>query len=325
MSKVFFNDLSDRYGSMTIKELRQGLRRKTFVWPFLVIHLMAIVAVLFEFYLDESVPWSDEDALGVLNPLPFLSFSRPFWLMAGLVCFILIPFGGLNLMSQEMEDGNHELLQLTTLTRWQIIRGKFLTLWGLCLLIVVSLLPYLIVRYFIGGINVGMNFTALLSLVAFSAIFCSLVIGVSSFKTVGGRIGMMVLIGMSVLISGGIVLGGAGAVSRGFGVVYHMNALIVAPAVVVMGLSLARSRIRLVVSQYEAKPSGLVIGAFVFAPFIAGMSTAMTLAHAGSVGMALVGLVCLLSDISPKAPAWLPANSDNIPSKPGSWDSFEKR
>ena len=38
-------DLPERLGPMTVKELRQGLRRGMFVYPFLGIHLLAVVAM----------------------------------------------------------------------------------------------------------------------------------------------------------------------------------------------------------------------------------------------------------------------------------------
>ena len=47
------NDLPERFGAMTVKELRQGLRRGMFVVPFIVIQLLAVVATLMEFYMGD--------------------------------------------------------------------------------------------------------------------------------------------------------------------------------------------------------------------------------------------------------------------------------
>lgn len=57
-----------------------------------------------------------------------------------------MPLAGLFLMPQEIEEGNHEMLLLTSLNRWQIVFGKFLTLWLLSQLTLTSLLPYIIIR-----------------------------------------------------------------------------------------------------------------------------------------------------------------------------------
>ena len=55
-----------------------------------------------------------------------------------------MPLAGLFLMPQGIEEGNHEMLLLTSLNRWQIVFGKFLTLWLLSQLTLTSLLPYII-------------------------------------------------------------------------------------------------------------------------------------------------------------------------------------
>ena len=46
-------DLPERLGPMTVKELRQGLRRGIFIYPFIGIHLLAIVAMVAEFQMKE--------------------------------------------------------------------------------------------------------------------------------------------------------------------------------------------------------------------------------------------------------------------------------
>ena len=38
---------------MTVKELRQGLRRGMFIYPFIGIHLLAVVAMAVEFKMQE--------------------------------------------------------------------------------------------------------------------------------------------------------------------------------------------------------------------------------------------------------------------------------
>ena len=152
-------DLPERLGPMTVKELRQGLRRGMFVYPFLGIHLLAVVAMAVEFQMAEVEEYTEY--AGDSEPVPVHPgdpwFSGPFWAVAGAVCLILMPLGGLALMGQELEEGNHELLLMTPLSRWKVVRGKFLALWVLCLLTFVSLLPYMIVRYLNGGMDTWRN------------------------------------------------------------------------------------------------------------------------------------------------------------------------
>lgn len=310
-------DLPERLGPMTVKELRQGLRRGMFIYPFLGIHLLAVVAMAAEFQLadTEELERSTEYA-GVLNLLLFLPgelFSGFFWAVTGAVCLLFMPLGGLALMGQELEEGNHELLLMTPLTRWKVVRGKFLALWGLCLVTFSSLLPYMIVRYLIGGIDVSRNIAMALTVVLFSGMLAAGAIGASSFTGIAGRIGTLILFTGSMLASIATVCGFSASVTESAGLIWHFNALSAVFCYTVFGLALARSRIRLVVHHYEVKPSWMIIGLLFFTPFVVMMATFMTLFHAGGVGLIGMGLVGWFADVSPKAPKWVQAPVANIP------------
>ncbi len=301
---------------MTVKELRQGLRRGMFVYPFIGIHLLAVVAMLAEFRDPDEVEQYTEYA-GVLNLLLFLPghmFSGAFWAVTGAVCLLFMPLGGLALMGQELDEGNHELLLMTPLSRWKVVRGKFFALWGLCLLTFSSLLPYLIVRYLIGGIDVWRNIVMAATVVLFSGMMAAGAIGASSYTGIAGRIGALLLfIGWSMIPSLAVVVGFSGVVTGGAGLVWHFNALAAFFCFTILGLALARSRIRLVVHHYEVKPSWMIIGLLFFTPFVVGMATLTTVGFAGGVGLIGMGLVGWFADVSPKAPKWVQAPVANIP------------
>ena len=303
---------------MTVKELRQGLRRGMFIYPFLGIHVLAVVAMAAEFKMKEVEKFTDY--AGVLNLMLFLPgdmFSGAFWAVTGAVCLFLMPLGGLALMGQELEEGNHELLLMTPLSRWKVVRGKFLALWGLCLLTFSSLLPYLIVRYLIGGIDVWRNIVMALTVVTFSGMMAAGAIGASSFTSIAARIGTLILFLGSMLISLACVCFAAGGATKGAGIIFHLNAFSAAFCYIVFGLALARSRIRLVVHHYEVKPSWMIMGLLLFTPFVVLMATFMTFFHAGGVGLIGMGLVGWFADVSPKAPKWVQAPIANIPGQPG--------
>lgn len=304
------DDLPDRFGAMLVKELRQNLRRASFVFPFLAIQALAVIALLVEFQQGSGARF--EKYSGMLN-LTMLGEAGPFWWIVTLVCAGVMPLGGLVLMGQELDDGNHELLLLTRLNRWKVVRGKFLTLWGLCVLTCVSLMPYGIVRYNLGAIELRDELALALSVVALSAMLCAGAIGASSFRRLLGRTAVFLLFVGSMLLGAGIPLAAAAGVSRGCGVFYHLNALAAAACYTLLGLSLARSRLRLVVHSYEVKPSFMVVGLLVFAPFVIAMTTAMTGGFAGFVGLIGMALVGLFADATPKAPAWVKAPTPNVP------------
>ncbi|BDS05508.1 hypothetical protein NT6N_05480 [Oceaniferula spumae] len=304
------DDLPERFGAMTVKELRQGLRRGMFMVPFIVIQLLAVLAMLAEFNMGDVEGYSK--MTGVFNPALFFN-SGPFWMVAGIICIIVMPLGGLALMGQELEEGNHELLLMTPLTRWRVVRGKFLAMWGLCLVTFVSLLPYMIVRYFIGGIDAWRNIVMSLTVIFASAVICAGAIGASSFKTILGRIIVMLMFLFSLGIAGVAPLMWSASKYNSCGVLYHINALAYGLCYTLFGLALARSRIRLVVHNYEVKPSWMVIGLLIFTPLVVAMATAMTVGYGGFVGLIGMTLVAWFADVTPTAAKWVQPPQPNIP------------
>jgi hypothetical protein len=86
-----------------------------------------------------------------------------------------------------------------------------------------------------------------------------------------------------------------------FHVFFNLNGLAVAFCYITLGLTVARSRLRLVIHAYEVKPSWLVIGLLFFTPFVVSMTTAMTAAFAGFLGLIGMSLVGIYADVTPKA------------------------
>jgi ABC-type transport system involved in multi-copper enzyme maturation permease subunit len=305
------DNLPDRFGAMLVKELRQNMRRGSFVYPFLGIQLFAVMALLFE--LRTEAAYSSAKYAGMLN-VDMLADSGPFWVMVALICAVIMPLGGLVLMGQELEEGNHELLLLTKLSRWKVVRGKFFTLWGLCVLTFVSLLPYVIVRFnVIGGIEAIDQIGCSLTVVALSAMMCAGAIGASSFTGLMGRIGAMILFTGSMVGGSAVPLIFSAMREEKCGVFYHLNGVAATLCYTMLGLSLARSRLRLVVHAYEVKPSYMVIGLLVFTPFVVAMSTAMTVGYGGFTGLIGMTLVAMYADATPKAPAWVKPPAPNVP------------
>jgi len=310
MPDAITSDLPDRFGPMTVKELRQGLRRGSFVVPFLAIQLLAVLAMTAEFQAGDLGSFTDHP--GMLNVL-LLVESGPFWIVVASMCAVVMPLGGMVLMGQELEEGNHELLLLTKLSRWKVVRGKFLTLWGLSALTFVSLLPYVVVRYLVGGIEPLTELACSASVIALGGMVSAGAIGASSFRTLVGRVAALALFLGSMVLACTPPLISSALMKIGFPVFYHLNALAAFGCYTMLGLTLARSRLRLVVHAYEVKPSWMVIGLLVFTPPVVWMATAMTAGYGGFVGLVGMGLVAYHADVSPKAPKSLPAPAPNVP------------
>lgn len=283
---------------MTAKELRQSLRRGSFVYPFLAIQLFAVVAMAVEFHSGHAT--QSTDYAGVLN-VWLLGTSGPFWMVVAVICMLVMPMGGLFLMGQELEEGNHELLLLTKLDRWKVVIGKFATLWGLCALTFISLLPYVVVRYMVGGIEWWHEAACAGTVLGGSAMLSAGAIGASAFRHTGARIAVLVLFLGSMLAGCLITLLGAAMQTSGCGWLYHFTALAAIICYSVIGLTLARSRLRLSIMAFEANPSGIVIGLLVFSPFVIGFLTAMSAGWAGIVGLVGVTFIATRMDVTPTA------------------------
>lgn len=294
------NDLPEGFDPMTAKELRQSLRRGSFVTPFIGIQVLALIAMIAEFKTGHAAGASEY--AGVLNP-ELLATSGPFWMVVGIVCVVLMPLGGLALMGQELEEGNHELLLLTQLNRWKVVLGKFVTLWGLSVITFISLLPYVVVRYLVGGIEWWHEAACAGTVLAGSAIIGAGAIGASAFPNIGARIAVMLLFLASMAGGCGVPLAVSAARTGGCGIIYHLTAFSALICYTVMGLAVGRSRLRLAVLAYEVKPSGMLIGLMIFAPFVIGLITIFTGGYGGFIGLALVALVAAKLDLTPGVPS----------------------
>jgi len=89
-------------------------------------------------------------------------------------------------------------------------------------------------------------------------------------------------------------------------VFYHFTAVLAVLCYTVIGLSLARSRLQIAVTDYELKPGGLLVGVVVFAPFIIGLVTAITCGFGGFIGLFFMTMIARYIDSKRKAPVPVP-------------------
>ena len=300
----------EKLAPMVIKELRQGLRRGSFLIPFMLVHLLAIIALYVEF--SSTVELGYNQYTGVMQMELFFEFT-PFWWVAGVVCIIMIPLGGIVLMGQEIEEGNYELLQMTELSRWQIVLGKLFSIWSITLLTLSSLFPYLVVRYFVGGMDVWRNVALVLTVIMTSSIVAAGAIGASAFKNPFARLGVFLLFVISMVASGLIVLMTSALQAGSCGLFYHINVLAFTICYTILGLVIARSRIRLTMHQYEMKPTWVILALLIAGPLMIGISVLMTAGWLGFVGCLVLAYIARYADVAPKAPEWVEMPKLNIP------------
>jgi hypothetical protein len=167
---------------MLVKEMRQGLKARTFVAVFLVIQL-SMATSMFVSMLPET-PGESRSLSSVL-----------FWTVATALIVFVMPLRGLTALTSEFQDRTIELVLLTRLSAWRIVTGKWASLVLQTLLITVALLPYLVLRYFLGGVDVITETLILFLMLLASGWLCAIAIFTSSYKTWIGRV---VLIGFQL-------------------------------------------------------------------------------------------------------------------------------
>lgn len=125
---------------MLIKELRQGLRARGFTLTFLI--FQGVLAFLL---LTATASMSSDAAGSTVSTMIFTMFS--------IVALVFQPMRGANAISSEITGNTIEMMVLTRLTASRIVFGKWFAIVSQSALILISIIPYLILRYFFGGMN----------------------------------------------------------------------------------------------------------------------------------------------------------------------------
>lgn len=286
--------LPDTLSPVFAKELRQGLRAHRFVLPFVAVQVFAVIAIATELALSSN--FQGASGSGFFGGL-FISV-----LVAGVG--VVMPLTSIAALRPELSDGrNVELLLMSNLDRWQIVRGKWLVAFTLSMLTLVSLLPYMLTRYFAGGTELLTDFLIVVGVIQMNALLTGLAIGASGF---GNLLGRLFLFGMGALSAGltglaasaGFMITFAAPVGRtaiGSSIIAILISSLVAALYVVYGLQLGRSRLRLFENPLDPPASGLVIALMIFTPIVVGVASVATAGYGGWV--AVGGLLALALSI----------------------------
>ncbi len=156
------NDFADWLSPAVVKELRQGLRSRAFVGLFLVLQIFMIFCIL-------SAGGEDSREVG----------SFFFWSTTALMLLVGIPLRGLGAVLGEVKGNTLDLLLLTQLSAWRIIVGKWAALFLQGVLLVCSVLPYVVLRYYYGGIELVDELVLLGWILVGSALGTAFAVGIS--------------------------------------------------------------------------------------------------------------------------------------------------
>lgn len=130
---------------MLVKELRQGVQSGAFAWTFIL--LQAAMFLLMTFWvLNRSTGLQSRLEVNQL-------FHGFFWAVFGFAAAVILPVRAAGSMTAERVGNTLDLLRLTHLSSTQIVVGKWLAVMAQVLLIAAAVLPYLVLQYFFGGLD----------------------------------------------------------------------------------------------------------------------------------------------------------------------------
>ncbi len=185
MSADSISDFPDRLSPMLVKELRQGLRAKTFVAIFLSLQAM-MALILF----SASVGASSATAGGVISNIIFNFFA--------IAVLVVQPLRGISAISSEVKGNTIDMMVLTRLNASRIIQGKWFALVSQSALLLATIFPYLILRYFFGGMNLFGEIMLLVLMFLTSMALTGITVGLSASSSVIVR-ALLPIIGLPFL------------------------------------------------------------------------------------------------------------------------------
>lgn len=175
--------------SALVKELRQGLRTPTFI----------LMASLFPSLLSFFFLFSF-----IVNPLDGKPFISPdgcqaiFWITMVATLLFIMPLRASSSIRDELLSRNNELLLLTRQSAGRIVLGKWISFMAQSLLIVFISLPFFLIRYYYGEINLVQDVTLFFLLYLGSGILTAYTLWASAMPSLL-RIGAFFLLGIGVL------------------------------------------------------------------------------------------------------------------------------
>ncbi|MDB6076715.1 MAG: hypothetical protein JWO82_462 [Akkermansiaceae bacterium] len=182
------SDFHDRLSPMLVKELRQGLRAKTFVSVFLALQgFLAFVLLTAAGGMGTGTSGG-----GTISSIIFFFFS--------IAALVIQPLRGIGALHGEIKENTIELMVLTRLSSWRIVLGKWVSIYSQTALLFIAIIPYLILRYFFGGMQLFSELLMMGTVFFLSGVFTAFTVGLSAVPSILIR-GLLPLVGGVVLIS----------------------------------------------------------------------------------------------------------------------------
>ena len=185
---------SEWFSSILVKESRQALKSRQFLWTFFLMLITVATWTLFALSYFYSELSGDSVAPG-----PFLLSG--YWMILGFPLAIIIPYSAHRSLAAEMEDGTLQLVSITTMRPYQIISGK---LGSACLQMITYLsviAPCIVFTYLLRGVDliqVFLGFSIAITGCIFLSIAGLLLATVSRNRLIGLVISILMVLGLGL-------------------------------------------------------------------------------------------------------------------------------
>lgn len=174
-------DFGDHFSPIVVKELRQGLRTRFFTYALTLFHTALILLV----------------ASVNLVELPLEDVNTIFWTLLVVMLLFVLPLRDFDALHSEAKAGTLDMLALTSMPAQRILQGKWAANYGQTLLVACSVLPYMVARYFFGGVEIAREALGLASLLLCSGILSAALLAFSSQASLLLRLTLAVATGFA--------------------------------------------------------------------------------------------------------------------------------
>lgn len=163
-------DFADWLSPILVKELRQGLKTRAFVSIFILVQL--VMSLLVGLQMLSIATGAGSGAMS--------TYDGFFWALVLIPLLVVMPARGLNCVSEEIKANTLDLVQLTHLSSFRIVLGKWVALISQTVLLVAAILPYAVLRYFFGEVDIVQDMNNIGATLAASVVLTAGAIALSS-------------------------------------------------------------------------------------------------------------------------------------------------
>jgi hypothetical protein len=163
------SDFPDWFGPMLVKELRQGLKTRGFVFSFIGLQALLVFVLIYHVLLYARNP-KDFDASGL---------GAIFWFLIGGLLIFVTPMRAFNELAAERKANTLELIFMSGLSAWRIAFGKWVSLLFQALLFLLAVLPFAILRYYFGAVDLAQDLQGMLLVMLGCAVLSALALAIS--------------------------------------------------------------------------------------------------------------------------------------------------